>query len=170
MGAMPLRLVFVRCAVIGLALVLWAGAGLLAPAQAFAFEVEETSDDLDSCEEDPSQHVAACPAFNDDDLPAALCWEDGSAGVAPPPSFPIAPDKIEGVKRCPFDLVGIGAAVPGRSGDQHPLFPSIEPIEPALIPGIPQPPRHGELILIPATPYHLVEADGVRWRLDRPPT
>lgn len=175
---MPLRLVLVRCAVIGLALALWAGAAVFVPATAFAIEASVTGGEEGACEDGAFALFAepvlaengSCALFDDDDLPAALCWEDGSAGVAPAPSFPIAPDKIEGVKRCPFEGVGIGSAAPGRSGDRHPVFPSIEPLEPALLPGLLLPMRHGSLVVIPATPYRLVDAEGVRPRLDRPPT
>jgi hypothetical protein len=178
MVAMPLRLVLARCAVIGLALVLWASAGVFAPAEAFALEASIPAVDDGACEagrfplfaEPVLAENGSCGWLDDDDLPAALCWEDGSARVAPPPSLPIAPDKIEGIKRCPFEVVGIGSAVPGRSGDHLPAFPSIEPIEPALMPGLALPTRTSVLVVIPRTPYRLVDADGVRPRLERPPT
>lgn len=175
---MPLRLVLVRCAVIGLALALWAGAGVLAPAQAFALEASVVAVGEEACQDGMLALLAepvlaengSCVLFDDDDLPAALCWEDGSVGVAPPPSLPVAPDKIEGVKRCPFEGVGIGSVVPGRSGDHPPAFPSIEALEPALLPGLALPLHASSLVVIPTTPYRLVDAEGVRLRLDRPPT
>ncbi|NUO49074.1 MAG: hypothetical protein HOV80_09485 [Polyangiaceae bacterium] len=171
---MPLRLVLV----IGLAVALWVGAGTFAPAQAFALEASVTALGPEACEDAAAALLAepalaengSCVMFDDDDLPAALCWEDGSAGVAPPPSFPIAPDKIEGIKVCPFEGVGIGSAFPGRSGDHHPAFPTIEATEPALMPGLALPTRSSFLVVIPTTPYRLVDAEGVRPRLDRPPT
>ena len=39
-----------------------------------------------------------------------------------------------------------------------------------LLPGLALPIRSSSLVVIPTTPYRLVDAEGVRLRLDRPPT
>lgn len=170
---MSIRVAIARLAWFTAALVALTALQALVPSHALA--------QVSSVEDAPGQSIAAegecedagltlCPFFDEDDLPPALCAEDGSARVAPPPSLPVAPDKIEGISKCPLDHV-LRVSRGGAPERETPAaFVTPEPVDPATLPAFPAAARFGASVLISETSYRLVTADGVRPTLERPPT
>jgi hypothetical protein len=171
---MSIRVVIARLAWFAVALVAFGATQALVPSRAFALEASTLEDGLDQsvaadgeCED---AGLTLCPFFDEDELPPALCAEDGSARVAPPPSLPVAPDKIEGPRKCALDHVLRVARHGGPDRDAPVTFATPEPVDPATLPALPAAAGFGASVLLGETPYRLLTAAGVRPVLERPPT
>lgn len=170
---MPVRVVIARLAWFATAFVVLTAAHALAPGRALAVEVEEPLASVSLDDGECGEPVTVfCPSepSPDDGLPPGLCTEDGSARVAPPPSLPVAPDKIEGAKRCPLEVVLRTARQPGSERDASAAFTGAEPAEPATMPVHLVAATIAGLEILDEIPYRMREAEGVASQLERPPT
>ncbi|MBL9028626.1 MAG: hypothetical protein JNL21_40920 [Myxococcales bacterium] len=167
---MPIRVVIARFAWFAFVLVAFAAVHALVPSRALAFEepLFSEAEAEDACSEPVS---VVCPGFLefDDLLPPGVCAEDGSARVAPPPSLPIGPDKIEGTKKCPLDVVLRTARRSGSERDATTSLSGAEPAEPATLPMLAVAPSFSELLVLSDIPYLVRAAEGVETQLERPP-
>lgn len=101
---------------------------------------------------------------------APICDPDGASALAPEPVHPIGNDRIEATPSCDAGADGSWLTLEGGKRSDDPGQRISTPVEPAMLPDDLPLPRWWGLLGLAGPARLLGDADGVRRRLEDPPT